>query len=461
MPQITYPKCHKSLTRNATNHLLKIPQITYLNVGIGLVEYKRRIADDLLKTKMSVFGAVLITGPKGCGKTTTAKQIAKSIIEFQDEDNRDEYISVATEKPSKLLEGPKPRLFDEWQDAPKLWGAIRKSVDDEQSVGQFILTGSTSKNVETPHSGTMRISRMEMLPMSLYESGESNGAISLRELFDDPDAFDGCESDLDIDGLINAICRGGWPRAVNIGGDRGLIIARDLLTQTSETDISNVDGVRRNPRLVRGLLRSYSRNICTLADKKTILADLSSEQEMSEKALHEYIGALEKLCIISDVDAWCPAIRSKTAIRAGRKRNLVDPSIAVAALGISPKYFNEDFKTLGFLFESLCIRDLRVYTYGCDGRVSYYHDRYGLEADVVIHLGDGRYALCEVKLGQAGIESGAKNLLKIESLIREYNEKEPRMPMRLPDLKIVITGTRYGYRRDDGVFVIPLACLRD
>ena len=423
--------------------------------------YRPRIVDSILDRKLSVFGAVVITGPKGCGKTTTAKQKAKSVIEFQDEDRRERYLSVASEMPSKLLEGAKPRLFDEWQDAPKMWGAIRKSVDDTQKTGQYILTGSTSKDVDVPHTGTMRISKLQMYPMSLFESGESNGTVSIMDLFDNPGGFDGCHSDLDMDGIIHAICRGGWPSAVNIHkASDSLMIAEDLFEQTCEVDSSKVDGVKRNPLVMKQLLRSYSRNICQLAENKTIIADVNAKYPFSESTYYDYIGALSKLYITADVDAWCPAIRSKTVIRASPKKNLIDPSIAVAALGIGPKYFNSDFNTLGFLFESLCIRDLKIYSSKYGGTVSYYHDRYGLEADAVLHLSDGRYALCEIKLGQKDVDEGAAHLLKIESLIRE-NNVDARISIREPDLKIVITGTEYGYRRDDGVFVIPIATLRD
>ncbi|MBR4005126.1 MAG: ATP-binding protein [Treponema sp.] len=426
------------------------------------MSYKKRLADTLLDEKLESFGATLITGPKGCGKTTTAKQKASSIIEFQDEDMREEYLSVANTQPSKLLIGKTPRLFDEWQDAPKIWGAIRKSVDDRQETGLYILTGSTSQTVTTPHTGTLRISTMKMYPMSLYESGESNGTVSLGMLFEHPEQFDGCKSDLDIDGIIYALCRGGWPSTLKIKSDKAkLNVARDLYTQTVNVDISNVDNTKRNPVWAENILKSYSRNICTLADVKTIYKDVSASTDISESTFFDYVSALEKLYIIEDIDAWCPSIRSKTAIRASKKRNLIDPSIAVAAMYLTPEFFNTDFKTLGFLFESLCFRDLKVYSSARDGRMSYYHDRYGLEADVVLHLGNGQYAIMEIKLGSHEIDEGAKHLLQIESLIKKHNEEETQVPLRLPDLKIVITATEYGYRRDDGVFVIPLACLRE
>lgn len=427
------------------------------------MKYKKRIIDTILDLQMEAFGATWIQGPKGCGKTTTAKQKAKSVVEFQDEDKRDELLMVANNVPSKLLIGERPILFDEWQDAPKIWGAIRKNIDDTGEKGQFLLTGSSSKNLDLPHTGTLRISRLQMYTMSLFESEESNGSVSLMELFDHPDAFEGCESNMSIDDIIFSICRGGWPGALgaNMTEKAQLAIAKGIYKQTYSIDISNVDNTKRNPNLAQSILRSYSRNICTLAENKAIYADVRSTNDASDPTIADYISALEKLYIIEDIEAWNPSIRSKTAIRASKKRNIIDPSIAVAAMGLSPEYFNRDFKTLGFLFESLCIRDLKVYSSLLDGRISYYRDRYGLEADGVLHLNDGRYALIEFKLGQNEIEEGAKHLCKIEELINEYNKKEKQVPLRLPDLKIVITGTQYGYRRNDGVLVIPIGCLKD
>ena len=267
---------------------------------------------------------------------------------------------------------------------------------------------------------------------------------------------------MSIDDIKYAICRGGWPGSLKGSSRKAqLAIAKDLFTQTCEVDISNIDDTKRNPLLARTILKSYARNICTLAETKTIIGDVVSNIELTKPTYYDYIAALEKLMIIEDVDAWCPAIRSKTVIRASKKRNLIDPSIAVAAMGLSPEYFDRDYKTLGFLFESLCIRDFKIYSSAQDGYMSYYRDRYGLEADGVLHLDDGRYALIEFKLGQSEVEEGAKHLCKIESLVKEFNKKEKQCPLRLPDLKLVITGTQYGYRRDDGVFVIPIGCLKD
>ena len=423
--------------------------------------YKKRIVDDLLDLKLESFGATLIVGPKGCGKTTTAKQKSKSFIEFQDEDKRDNYLSVAENMPSKLLIGENPRLFDEWQDAPKIWGAIRKSIDDRNETGLYILTGSSSQNIKTPHTGTARISTLKMYPMSLYESGESSGEVSLIDLFQKKE-MEFVESKLTINDLIHSICRGGWPRALLNKTIRSqLEIANDLFYQTCHRDISAIDGVRRNPLWAEKVLNSYSRNICTLAETKTIFGDVNSTTDMTKPTYYDYVQALESLYIIEDIPAWCPSIRSKESIRASNKRNLIDPSIAVAALGITPEYFNNDFRTLGFLFESLCIRDLKIYSSIMDGKISYYHDRYGLEADGVLHLKNGKYALLEFKLGTKEIDEGARHLIEIERLIKEHNKKEKQCPLALPDLKIVITGSQYGYKREDGVFVIPIGCLKN
>lgn len=454
MCKLFYLKCIKPLDKKY--------YLCYNTTEVVVMEYRKRLLDELLDFKLESFGATLIVGPKGCGKTTSAKQKAKSFIEFQDEEQRENLLAVAETAPTKLLIGEKPRLFDEWQDAPKLWGTIRKDVDDSGLNGQYILTGSSSRDVQTPHTGTMRISRLKMYPMSLYESGESNGDVSLLGLFNNPENFDGCVSKLSIDELIFAICRGGWPKSLFNQTNRAkLEVAKDLYNQTYSIDISNIDGKKRNHNWARAILQSYSRNICTLADAKTIYGDVKANFNISIPTFNDYITALERLYIIEDIEAWCPAIRSKTVMRASKKRNIIDPSLVVAAMGLSPEYFNTDFKTLGFLFESLCFRDLKIYSSSMNGNISYYRDRYGLEADGVLHLNDGRYALIEFKLGSHEIDIGAKHLLEIERLIKQHNEIEKQCPIRLPTLKIVITGTQYGYKRDDGVFVIPIGCLKD
>ena len=427
-------------------------------------DYIKRICDDELELKLEAFGAVHIVGPKWCGKTTTAKQFAKSVIEMQDPDKRDMYIQTAKVKPSNLLVGENPRLIDEWQIAPNLWDAVRVSVDRRNEDGLYILTGSNSiDKTEIMHTGTGRIDTLMMYPMSLYESQESNGTVSLAKLFSDPHALDdGCESNLTIDQLIFAACRGGWPSSLQKKSDKAkLLVARSYFDSLCAEDISNVDGVQRDETTTRLLLRSYARNISTIVSNRAIINDVNANTEFSESSFYSYVKVLKKLFLIQDVEAWCPAIRSKSAIQATDKREFVDPSLVVAALGVDPEYFNLDLKTFGFIFETLCIRDLKAYSAALGGRVSYYHDRYGLEADCVLHLRDGRYALIECKLGSADIDDGAKHLLELEKLIQKYNEKETQCKLRLPDLKIVITGTQYGYTRDDGVLVVPIGCLKN
>ena len=428
------------------------------------MKYLKRVCDNELQDKLDVFGAVHITGPKWCGKTTTAKQFAKSFIEMQDPDTRDAYIHTSQIKPSNLLVGENPRLIDDWQIAPNLWDAVRVSVDKRNESGLYILTGSNSiDKTLIMHSGTGRIDTLQMYPMSLYESGESNGTVSLSSLFKEKDLpSSNCISDLSIDDLILAACRGGWPSSLSKRTDKAkLMVARSYFDSLCMNDINNIDNVKRNEQGIRLLLRSYARNISTLASNRTILKDINANYKLGETAFYDYLNVLQKLYVIRDVEAWCPSIRSKTAIQSSDKKEFTDPSIAVAALGADPDYYNLDLKSFGFIFETLCIRDLRVYSSAMGGNISYYHDRYGLEADAVLSLRDGRYALIEIKLGSNEIEMGASHLNEIESLVKEYNAKEKQTPLRLPDLKIVLTGTPYGYKRPDGVFVIPIGCLKD
>ncbi len=428
--------------------------------------YLKRTADAVLEERLEAFGAVLIEGPKWCGKTTTAEQIAKSVIKLQDPDMREEYLATAAAKPSLLLKGTTPRLIDEWQDAPVLWNTVRTTVDNRQEPGQFILTGSnTVDKSQTHHSGNSRITKMEMIPMSLWESQESNGKISLKELLDNPALdIDGIESDMTVEDLIFSACRGGWPGTMNIKKDSAkLLIARNYVKTVCSEDINRVDGVQRDERLARMIMRSYARNISTLAKKSMMIADVAASGEVSctEPTFDDYVGALKKLFVICDIEAWCPAIRSKTAIRSGLKRAFVDPSIAVAAMGLTPEALMIQLNTFGFIFEQMCIRDLKAYTLDFETHVSYYHDRYDLESDWVLHLGDGRYALIECKLGSKEIEDGAGHLVELKRLIHEHNIKEKQVPIREPDLMIVLTGGKMAYTRPDGVKIIPLACLKD
>ena len=428
------------------------------------MNYLNRIADDELEFRLECSGAVLIQGPKWCGKTTTAAQQAKSIIKLQDTDKNEGYKQTSLVKPSLLLKGDNPRLIDEWQEIPVLWDTVRNSVDEKNETGLYILTGSNSIDKDKiMHSGTGRISRMRMDTMSLYETGESNGTVSLMELFKNPTADIEAKSELEVEQLVFAACRGGWPAQISRKSDRAkLQIARDYVTNVCEIDISTVDKVKRNPILAEQILKSYARNISTLTKTSNILKDVVSVSEnISQDTLDSYINALEKLYVIQDIEAWCPSIRSATAIRSGKKRGFCDPSIATAALGLSPDYYLTDFQSFGFIFESLCMRDLRVYSSKNEGKLSYYHDRYNLEADCVLHLKDGRYALIEFKLGNREIDEGSRHLLKIKQLVKEYNKTEKGPKLREPDLLMVITGTEMAYKRPDGVFVVPIGCLKD
>lgn len=430
------------------------------------MSYLKRTADDVLAQHLEAFGAILIEGPKWCGKTTTAEQVAKSVIKLQDTDMRDEYLATAATKPSLLLNGATPRLIDEWQDAPVLWDAVRTMVDKRVLPGQFILTGSNAVDrSKIHHSGTGRISKLNMLPMSLWESGESNGKISLTDLFNHPDLdIDGIESDLSIEELIFCACRGGWPATVNIKSDKAkLLVAKNYVKTVCSDDISRVDGVSRSELLTKVILRSYARNISTLAKKSSLIADVAASGEVSctEPTFDDYVSALRRLFVICDMDAWRPSIRSKTAIRSGLKRAFIDPSIAVAALGLTPEALLTQLNTFGFIFEQMCVRDFKAYTLDFDPHISYYRDRYGLESDLVLHLADGRYALIECKLGSKEINDGAEHLAELKQLIREHNEKEKQVPLREPDLMIVLTGGKMAYTRPDQVKIIPLACLRD
>ena len=429
------------------------------------MKYFKRISDELLSQRLQAMGAVLIEGPKWCGKTTTAAQQAESIIRLQDPDERGNYDAIAANRPSLFLHGDTPRLIDEWQDYPVVWDAVRLEVDKRQLVGQFILTGSNVVDEDQiRHSGIGRISRLQMGTMSLWESQESNGCISLRELFNNPQMDFEVFSELSVDDLIYAACRGGWPAAVCAKTQKAaLSVARDYVNSVCTSDVIRIDGSRRNPQLTRQILRSYARNISTLAKTSQILQDViaSGDVDCTRPTFVDYVGVLERLFVIQDIGAWCPAIRSKTTIRSGAKRAFCDPSIAVALLGLTPISMQMQLNTFGFVFEQLCIRDLKAYTADQYATVSYYNDRYGLEADVVLHLDDGRYALIECKLGSAEIDSGAAHLLKLQELIREHNLTEKQLPIREPDLLIVLTGGKVGYRRKDGVYVVPIGCLKD
>ena len=427
--------------------------------------YLKRFMDDQLKETLEYIGAVLIVGPKWCGKTTTAEKQAKSVLKMQDPDQSKGYLATAETKPSLLLIGENPRLIDEWQIAPVIWDAVRTAVDNRGEKGLFILTGSSSvDSAQIMHSGTGRIAKLQMYPMSLYESNESNGNISLASLFNNPDYdIDGIKSDLSIERLIFAACRGGWPESIGSVSDKAaLFIAKTYLQSICDEDCSKIDFVIRDSQKMRAILRSYARNISTLASTVSILNDVRANySDLSEPTLYSYLNVLNRLYVIEDVPAWNPSIRSASAIRASNKKEFTDPSIAVAALNLTPDNLITDLHTFGFIFETLCIRDLKIYSAKLGGSVSYYRDRYGLEADCVLHLDNDKYALIEFKLGSKGIEEGAQHLTELKNLIHKHNEEKPQQQLREPDLLIVITGGEIAYKRSDGVYIIPIGCLRD
>lgn len=419
------------------------------------IEYIPRISDRVLDRKLHTSGAVLITGCKWCGKTMSAEQFAKSVIYMQDPDRSATYLAMADTKPSLLLGGSAPRLIDEWQMAPVLWDAVRHEVDRRRKQGQFILTGSAVPvDNATAHTGTGRISRMMMRTMSLFESKDSNGAISLNALFDGTQE-DGAFSAISVEEMSYLICRGGWPMSLSLPRGYALDVARDYVDAIVEEDISRVDKIERNPQRTMTLLRSLSRNICTMVSNTTILADFGdSGTSMSIPTLDSYLNALRRIFVIEDIPAWSPSLRSKTAMRTSPKRNFVDPSIAAASLRMSPERLLNDFNTFGFMFESLCVRDMRVYAQANDGDIYHYRDKNELEADIIVALRDGRWAPVEVKLGEKQIEEAAAHLIKL-------SEKIDTDKMGKPSFMMVLTAGEYAYRRKDGVWVVPLGTLCD
>ena len=435
------------------------------------MEYVRRIIDQEIDRKTEAFNAINIIGPKGCGKTRTAKERCKTVIEFQDEEKRDAYLSVANASPGLFLRNEKPILFDEWQDAPKIWGTIRKACDDNpEAVGEYYLTGSTSKDVDTPHTGTGRISNLTMYPMTLFETGESNGLVSLTAMLQDESyVIDGKMSTVSLEELFFAVCRGGWPRCLSIKKPEAkLEIARDYYEQIYTKDISSIDGVKRNAEWARTILWSYARNMATLAKKTSIYSDVRATHEVSEVTISSYIEVLEKLFVLKDIDAWTPQIRSKTSIRSAKKHIFIDPSIALAALGIAPDYFINDLDLFGHAFENLVLRDLLVFADAHGARVMHYSDNIGLEADAVFQMPDGKYALIEIKTGMNSVPAAEKSLLKFKEVIRNHNEKvlankeHPGVTYREPSQLILICGNApMADTTESGVKVIPVGCLRD
>jgi predicted AAA+ superfamily ATPase len=418
-------------------------------------EYLDRIVDKELDLALRSFGAVLIEGPKWCGKTMTAETRSASAIYLQDIRQREEYIATAKVAPDVLLEGKVPRLIDEWQTIPLLWDGVRFEVDRRGERGQFILTGSAvPADNATMHTGTGRIARLLMRPMSLFESRESNGDVSLRALFNNEDIKG--NSKLTIEKLAFALMRGGWPASV--GEDEAIALrhAREYVKAVVSSDVSRMDGAKKNPRRIRKVLLSLARNVSTMVKKKTIMDDVSAgdEETISDKTLSSYLNAFRRLFITEDLQAWSPSIRSRTILRTSPKCHFVDPSVAAVLLRLSPPGLMRDFNTFGLLFESLCIRDLRIYAQAMEGDLFHYHDGSGLEADAIIHLYDGRWGAIETKMGASDVEKAAENLKKLR-------EKVDHEKMNPPSFLMVLTATEFAYRRTDGVYVVPIGCLRD
>ncbi|WP_019189344.1 ATP-binding protein [Levyella massiliensis] len=420
-------------------------------------KYLHRVVDKLLEERLDAKGAVLIEGPKWCGKTTTAKQKAKSFISMDRPDMTRQYQQMAELSPSTLLEGETPRLIDEWQIAPNIWNAVRYEVDNRDEFGQFILTGSAVPNEldESMHTGTGRISRLLMRPMSLYESKDSNGEVSLKDLFEGQNISAIGETSLEE--IAFFICRGGWPKAIGLDEKTALFQAIDYYDAVISTDISRVDSIKRDKEKAKKLLKSYARHVGTQSSLETIRQDMLANQSdtFDQVTLYSYLDALRKIFVIEDSPAWNPNLRSKTSIRTTDTRYFSDPSIATASLGIGPKDLLDDLNTMGFLFENLCIRDLRIYTDYLDGTVYHYRDRYGLECDAVIHLRNGAYGLVEIKLGgDKLIEEGAETLKDLASKIDTNNMPNPSFMM------VLCAKAPFAYKREDSVYVIPITALR-
>lgn len=423
-------------------------------------EYRKRIADRLLGEKLDAMGAVLIEGPKACGKTTTAEQQAKSILYMDDPEQMKQNLQLAETNIKRLLQGDTPRLIDEWQIAPQLWDAVRFEADHRQEDGLFMLTGSAvpADDSKIHHTGAGRFAWLTMRPMSLWESGESSGDVSLNEIFFHPEKVDGNNS-LKMEDVAFAICRGGWPKSLNKKTPKAALRqVMEYYEAITRSDISRVDGVARDEHRAKRLMRSYARLQGAMAGIPTIVADMKTNEpeEMSDETVVSYVKALKKIFVIEDMPAWNPNLRSKTAIRTSDTRYFVDPSIAIAALGLGPKDLLNDLETMGLFFETLCVRDLRVYADANDGNVFHYRDKNGLECDAVVHLRNGSYGLIEIKLGgETLIEEGAANLISLAEMIDTTK-------MKKPSFKMVLTAVgQYAYMRTDGVMVVPIGCLKD
>lgn len=423
------------------------------------MKYKSRILDNIISEKLKGKGAILIEGPKWCGKTTTAQTISKSNLKLGEPVVFSQSKQIYDMDPSLLLKGATPRLIDEWQTLPKIWDAVRSEVDNRNEFGQFILTGSAVPAItqEILHTGTGRIARITMRTMSLYESEDSNGSIRLKDLFNNPKQIF-AENNCDIEKLAFLTCRGGWPQSTFLKGNNALEQAYDYYNAIVNDDIKRADEIKRDPQRVKMLMRSYSRHIGQSVSYNTICADMQANDDntLNDNTVASYINVLKKIYVIEDMPAWNPNLRSKTAIRTSDTRYYTDPSIGIATMGVGPQDLINDLNTFGLFFENMAIRDLRVYAQALNGEILHYRDKNGLECDSVIHLRDGNYALVEIKLGgEKSIEDGAKNLNALSAIIDTSKMPEPKFKM------ILIGVGKYAYKRPDGVFVVPLGCLRD
>ncbi len=423
------------------------------------MNYLSRVTDELLMRKLRSSAAVLVEGTKWCGKTSSCVQLAKSIIYIQDPDKRNMYRKIADTQPSLLLQGETPRLIDEWQTIPVLWDAVRFAADQRQQMQQFLLTGSATplnddENEDIEHTGMGRIARVKMRPMALWESKESAGQVSLKALFDGTQEMGLFENPLTLQDIAFVMCRGGWPGALGLEKDDALEVAFNLVEELVNVDIHKVDNTEKNQDRVRSILRSYARNISTMATATTIMTDVrANDISITDKTLSNYLTALKRLFIVEDLKAWQPSLRSKAGIRTSHKRHFVDTSIATAVLELTPQSVLEDFNLFGFLFEDLCLRDMRIYTQTLRGDVYHYHDNTELESDMILRLYDGRWAAVEVKTGSKEIDEAAKNLIKLSELVDTSKVGKPSFLM-------VLTGGQYAYRREDGIFVVPIGCLK-
>ena len=416
------------------------------------LNYRTRLIEKDIEEKMRYSGGVVIEGPKWCGKSTTAELYSKTIIRLQNPITKKQYQTLATISKDELLQGEKPILFDEWQEVPELWDFIRLDIDENKLKGAYLLTGSTKKqNLPVSHTGTGRINTIYMRPMSLFESGDSSGLVSLSTLFNG-EKIKPVRSTVSVTDIAQYICRGGWPESIELDVKDQILVARDLLESIIKNDVDEVDGVKKDKDKIRKLIRSYARNISTLATSKTIYQDQNNEGLLLDyKTFDSYVNALQRLFIIENVKAWSPKIRSSYTIRTSDRKQFVDPSIAAAALGLSSDKLKNDFNTFGFFFESICTRDIKIYAQTLNGEVYHYLDSSGLEIDLIIELGDARWAAIEVKMGENEVEKAAENLKKLAELHETIK----------PAFLMILTNTQLGYQREDGIYVVPIGVLKD